>query len=264
MQGVNDPRPIWLVTRPAAQAGAWVEAFRQAGLRAEALPLIAIEAPADVAPLQQAWAALPRVRFVMFVSANAVAGFFAARPPGAGWPAGLRAGATGPGTATALLAAGVRHIVAPAAEARQFDAEALWQQLAAEDWRNAAVWVVRGEDGRDWLAQRWRDAGAAVHFAAAYRRAAPRLDAVLRERLQRALQQPRAHRWLFSSSQALAQLQALAPQATWAEATALATHPRIARALQLAGFGRVLLSRGTLPDLTVAARGLDAAEQARG
>ncbi len=257
MIDLGRPSPLWLVTRPAAQAGAWVDAFRRAGLRAEALPLIAIAPPDDAAPLRAAWAALPRAAFVMFVSANAVAGFFAARPEGMAWPQGLRAGATGPGTEAALREAGVTRIVSPSADAPQLDAQSLWHELAGDDWCAAAVWVVRGEDGRDWLAQRWRDAGAAVHFVAAYRRAMPSLDAAQRELLQCALRQPQLHRWLFSSSEALTRLQALVPQGAWAEATALATHPRIAQALRVAGFGRVLQARGTLPAVTAAACGVE-------
>ena len=89
---------------------------------------------------------------------------------------------------------------------------------------------MRGEDGRDWLAETLQAHGAQVDFVAAYRRCPPRPDAVQTALLQRALVAPADHLWLFSSSQAVAHLQALAGGGTgaWQAARAVASHPRIA------------------------------------
>ena len=132
-----------IVTRPAAQATPWVAALQALGLDALALPLIGIAPPHDVAPVQAAWRGLQRLRLVMFVSANAVEHFFAARPAGLQWPAALAAGSTGPGTSAALRAAGVQVIEEPAADAPQFDTEALWAQLATQPWQGAQVLAAR-------------------------------------------------------------------------------------------------------------------------
>lgn len=230
-----------IVTRPPAQAGAWVERLRAQGLDAAALPLIHIGPPDDAAPVHAAWQALPGFALVVFVSANAVQQFFALRPAGCGWPAGTRGGSTGPGTSAALLAAGLPAalLVEPAADAAAFDSEALWARLGHEDWRGRRVLVVRGEEGRDWLAATLRGCGAAVDFVAAYRRLAPRPDAAGRALLAAALQRPREHLWVFSSSEAIGRLRELAPAADWSAARALATHPRIAEAARAAGFGDV-------------------------
>ena len=48
-----------LVTRPAVQAGEWVERLLGRGLVAVALPLIAIDGPPDAAALEAAWRTLP-------------------------------------------------------------------------------------------------------------------------------------------------------------------------------------------------------------
>lgn len=162
-----------LVTRPAAQASEWVQQLRAAGLQAEALPLIDIAPAADAASVGAAWRALPTVDLVVFVSPNAAAHFFAARPAPVHWPAELLAASPGPGTTRVLRDLGVACIVEPAADAPQFDSEALWQQLGARDWRGKLVLVARGEGGRDWLADKLRQHGARVSFVAAYRRAAP-------------------------------------------------------------------------------------------
>jgi uroporphyrinogen-III synthase len=231
-----------IVTRPAAQAGAWVQALQALGCEAQALPLIAIAGLDDTVALRAAWQALPRYALVMFVSANAVEHFFAAAT--GAWPATARAGVTGPGTAAALRAAGVPPgaLVEPAAGAARFDSESLWAQLAHEDWAGRQALVVRGEDGRDWLADTLRARGASVDFVAAYRRLAPQPDAAGRDLLARSLAQPAAHLWLFSSSEAVAHLRALAPGADWSRSGALATHPRIAAAARAAGFSPVTLT----------------------
>lgn len=253
---------LLIVTRPPAQAAAWVRELRALGHAAQALPLIEIAPAAEPQPVHAAWQHLPERALVMFVSANAVQQFFAMAPApqclqrllpvsstdpsgqrGAAWPAGVRAASTGPGTSAALRAAGVPSsaIVGPAADAARFDSEALWAQLADEDWAGRRVLVVRGEEGRDWLAETLRARGATVDFVAAYRRLAPQPDAAGQALLRDALALPAEHLWLFSSSEAVTQLQALAPQADWSRSRAVASHPRIAEAAKGAGFGQVEL-----------------------
>lgn len=230
-----------IVTRPAAQAGPWVQRLQALGLQAQALPLIGIEPVDDPAPLQQAWRDLPGCALAMFVSPNAVEHFVAARPAGATWPAGVLAGSTGPGTSRALREAGVppASLAEPAPEAGRFDSEALWARIRGRDWSGRTALVVRGEAGRDWLAEQLRAAGATVRFVAAYRRRPPRLDGEAAALLQAARADPAGHLWLFSSSEAVGHLQALAPAADWSAALAAASHPRIAQAAREAGFGTV-------------------------
>jgi uroporphyrinogen-III synthase len=232
-----------LVTRPAAQASEWVQRLRAAGLLAEALPLIDIVPAADTTALAEAWVALPAQALVVFVSPNAAACFFAARPATQPWPASVLAASPGPGTTQALRALGVQAIVEPAADAAQFDSEALWQQLSGRDWAGQPVLVVRGAGGRDWLAERLRERGAVLSFVAAYDRVAPRLAPSQQALLDEALQQPAQHLWFFSSSEAITHLAALAPQADWARASAIATHPRIAETARSLGLGHVIEAR---------------------
>ncbi|MCB2022029.1 MAG: uroporphyrinogen-III synthase, partial [Burkholderiaceae bacterium] len=165
-----------LVTRPAQQAADWVARLRDAGVDAAALPLIAIEDAPDAAAVQSAWAGLASMRLVVFVSPNAAERFVAAQPAGTAWPPGTRAAAVGPGTSRVLRAFGLgqSQIVEPASDAPQFDSEALWAQLRTTDWQGARVLVVRGDGGREWLADTLRAAGAEVGAVCAYRRAPPR------------------------------------------------------------------------------------------
>ncbi len=241
-----------LVTRPAAQAEEWVAELTRAGLDAVALPLIDIAAPQDPTAIRSAWIELPSHQLIFFVSPNAVEWFFSARPQHMAWPPSLQVGSPGPGTSTVLRRCGVPQnlIVEPPADAPQFDSEALWDALQAQRWAHASVLVVRGDGGRDWLAEQLREAGASVSFVSAYRRVAPQVSADSEAVLQAALKAPKAHLWFFSSSEAVTNLIQLSQCQTsvvdWSAATALTTHPRIADSAQAAGFGKVLTCRPAL------------------
>lgn len=231
-----------LVTRPQPQADEWVQRLREAGLDAVALPLLRILPVDDVAPLRAAWASLAHKRLVMFVSANAVQAFFDARPTGLPWPGATWAGSTGPGTSAALRACGVPSacVLEPAPDTERLDSEALWQQrLQSHAWRGQQALVVRGEGGRDWLADKLRAQGAQVVFLAAYHRAAPVWDTRQQAFVDQARALPQSCCWLFSSSEGVNHLGPLAPGADWSRSLALASHPRIADTARSLGFAQV-------------------------
>ena len=283
--GASGPSQIrrLIVTRPAAEATQWVQALQASGWQAEALPLIDITEPGD----PQAQTALTQHRrhwwqadALMFVSAAAVRHFFArdVAPPPTQQPLTTRFWAPGPGTARALaqaltgLGVSADRIDAPPADAAQFDSEHLWPVVAAQLHIGARVLLVRGHSpelddsrdapretergaalpgtGRDWLIQRCEAAGAQVGACVAYERRAPVLSAAERALIQDASGADQL--WLFSSSEALTNLQALAPRHDWSAAAALATHPRITVAARAAGFGGVIESRPALPDVVSA------------
>lgn len=238
-----------LVTRPQREAARWVEALRQHGLDAQALPLLAIEALADDSALREARARANEYQAWMFVSAAAVRHFLPAAPQGSPGP---RCWATGPGTAAALRAAGVpdARIDVPAEDAGQFDSEALWAIVRPQVGPGTRVLIVRGGDadgrpaGRDWLASEIDAAGAGHDTVVAYRRMAVDWSETQRQTALAAAGDGSV--WLFSSSQAIANLQHALPEASWAGARAVATHPRIAQAARDAGFGQVLHSNADL------------------
>ena len=288
MAPVPNPRPDGsrprrisraIVTRPAAEAAYWVQALQASGWQAEALPLIEITEPGD----PQAQIALTQHRrqwwqmdALMFVSAAAVRHFFAhdVAPSPAQCPLTTRFWAPGPGTARALaqalagLAVSADRIDAPPANATQFDSEHLWPVVATQLHTGARVLIVRGHSpelddssdvpqdaalpgtGRDWLIQNCEALGAQVEACVAYERRAPVLSVTERALIQSATGVGQL--WLFSSSEALTNLHALAPAHDWSAAVALATHPRIAAAARAAGFGHVIESRPAMPDVVSA------------
>ncbi|MEO5669668.1 MAG: uroporphyrinogen-III synthase [Ramlibacter sp.] len=240
-----------LVTRPASEALDWVDDLRRRGFDALALPLIEI-APVD-SPLDTALQALrvESFRAVMFVSGNAVRHFFRQVPSALPWPARTRAWAPGPGTAAALLGAGVpaSAIDSPPPDAAQFDSETMWEHVAGQLVAGDSVLIARGADasgtgaGRDWLAGQLRTAGAKVETIAVYLRRAPVFDAG--QLAQAGQSASDGSVWLFSSSQAIAHLVSTLPGQDWRRARAVATHPRIAQAARTAGFGVVCESLPT-------------------
>lgn len=244
-----------LVTRPEPQASAWAQSLREAGVPAQALPLIAITEPPrpdDVCRLWQDMAdartpSAVRPRALMFVSPAAVDGFFRLRPEGGTWPQDVLAAAPGPGTAQVLLQAGAtcglrsQHIVSPGAEAEQFDSETLWPLLEPLGWRNSRVVIASGGDasgarGRTWLTERWQEAGAQVDAVQTYQRGPGTWTPEQALLARNALAQPDTT-WLLSSSQALDflldhHLPGLGAEhwqpARIADLRLLCTHPRIA------------------------------------
>ncbi|WP_028603026.1 uroporphyrinogen-III synthase [Ottowia thiooxydans] len=249
--------PRVIVTRPAKEAERWVFELAARGLEAHALALIGIEPPLETAPLHQARSKLDSYAAVMFVSVNAVSGFMQASGQGGALEMeslamGPRAWSPGPGTTRALLESGwpASAIDAPSPDAPQFDSESLWDEVQAQASAGKRVLIVRGADaqgqvaGRAWLATQLRAAGVTVEEVAAYRRALPVLGAAQRTLAEAAAADGSV--WLFSSSEAIANLCALLPAQDWSHARALATHERIAQTARQAGFGRVTQTRPTL------------------
>jgi uroporphyrinogen-III synthase len=272
-----------IVTRPEREAQRWVLDLAAQGFEAVALPLIQVGPVMDTSALLQAWRHLADYRAVMFVSGNAVAQFFIQNQAKATVFTAqaaikTRAWATGPGTAKALLREGVaaERLDAPPLDAGQFDSEALWQVVAAQVHAGDRVLIVRGAAaptgkraptgetapasdqgalnsqgaGRDWLTRQLVGRGAQVDLLVAYQRAAPAWRAEDLQLLRQAAGDGSV--WLFSSSEAIANLSGALPGQDWASARALATHPRIAQAARQAGFGLVCESRPTLADVVSA------------
>jgi uroporphyrinogen-III synthase len=271
-------RPTVVITRPQPEAEAWRQALQSQGWPALALPLLRLNAPHSSdrqAAVVDLWGNLSACDALMFVSSAAVRFFFEARPPGwrppTRWP---RCWVPGPGTAQVLQAAlaqigaDVTLVDSPDPGAVQFDSEALWQTVAPQLRPGFRLWLVRGDSdalapmeaigglpgvGRDWLSQTCLAQGAEVQAVVAYER---RLrtwtsDTDARD-LQSALDVPV---WQLSNRESLQALDTV-PAERWCAKTAVATHPRIAEAAKILGFGRVHLCAPGMPALVRALESL--------
>jgi uroporphyrinogen-III synthase len=144
------------------------------------------------------------------------------------------------------------QIIEPAPDSAQFDSESLWQRLRSLDWNGVRVLIVRGDGGRDWLADTLREHGARVDFVSTYSRSAPNWGSDNQPVLDAALLRPDLHVWLFSSSEAIGHLvdrlndlKLRLPVAS----RAIATHPKIAARAMDSGFGVVRESRPAIVDV---------------
>lgn len=193
-----------VITRPAQQAGPLAASVAALGRRVVLLPLLeihALDGAQECAHLQTVLARLADYDLVAFVSPNAIDCVFAHLPA---WPGGVALAVVGEGSRLALAAHGVNasnaSITSPGEHARS-DSEHLLLALDLRALRGKRVLIVRGDGGRDFLADGLRAAGAHVDFVTAYRRAVPPLTPDLRATLEQLL--THNHDWIITSSEAL-------------------------------------------------------------
>lgn len=287
-----------VLTRPAGQSAALAAALERDGIAAFDFPLIEIAAAEDDAPLRSALASLERYALVVFVSPNAIERALSAAP-GLVWPVQVPIGVVGPGSVAQLAAYGIaapsHQVIAPAgadtaleaspaagsAEAGEngngdggarFDSEALFAALTDRLGLGALtgrpVLIVRGDGGREWLADRLRDAGALVEAVCAYRRVVPAPSAEAWARV-RALVGGAPHAWLLTSSEGVRNLDALmraslepAERAALLHAPIVAPHPRIAETARAVGFDTITTSGPGDARILAALRALSASSRA--
>lgn len=230
-----------------------VAALERHGLRTLQFPLLDIAPTPNLDDLRAALADPSRYALVVFVSPNAVQQAFSAMPEGFRWPQDVPVAVVGSASAQALAAHGVEpptyRVILPdshADEARQ-DSEALYARLDLAPLSGREMLIVRGNGGREWLADQLREAGVAVRTVEAYRRSVPVPDAATSAALREVL--AGRHAWTLTSSEAVRNLDSLARASlTAAEVDTLhaapcfAPHARIVEQAQSLGFHDVTLT----------------------
>ncbi len=193
-----------MVTRPAAQAVQLVTLLQQMGFTADQFPLLEIHPLIDSAPLRAVLARLDAFSLVAFVSPNAIDATFTHVTQ---WPAHLPVAVMGEGSRQALVRHGIvaprYHIISPT-DPQRSDSQTLLRELDLPALRAQRVLILRGESGREWLADALRAARIEVEQVAAYRRSEPVMTAARSEQLRSLLQQH--PRWIVTSSEALQNL----------------------------------------------------------
>lgn len=228
-----------LVTRPAEQSGRLMQRLGELGAQPFLFPALALVAPRQPERLAAQLAVIQDDHWLLFISPSAVRfGLAALRQA---MPAidlrQLRAAAVGGGTAAALHAAGVEQVLAPQHGA---DSEHLLQLPQFADMTGQRVLILRGEGGRELLAETLRARGATVEYAECYRRARPESDPFP---LRQALAQQRIQAITLFSGETLDNLLVLLDRESAAVARALplfVPHPRIAQHAGSLGFTQVV------------------------
>jgi uroporphyrinogen-III synthase len=168
MQGADDLQGCRvLVTRPVAQAGALCERIEQAGGIALRLPALAIEAVHDPDSQQRCQSAAD-YDWLIFISRNAVEHARLCLP--GHLPARVKIAAIGQATATALSSAAIPVALVTDGSGTS---ESLLTEPALADMQGQRVLILRGEGGREQLAETLRERGAQVDYADLYRRQRP-------------------------------------------------------------------------------------------
>lgn len=246
-----------VITRPLAQARPLAARVAALGHAVEVLPLLRITPLPHPTELLAALARLaeptPYYQLVAFVSPNAIDAAFAHIKD---VPAGVTWAVVGEGSRLALAAHGVTadnaQVVSPFDTAHS-DSEHLLQALDLAALRQRKALIIRGDGGRELLADGLRAAGAVVDVVPAYRRAVPALTPEVEATLRRLLEHD--NDWLITSSEALrglcawlAELDARAPGATSSCVVAMqqqhliVPHARIAETAYNLGFSRITLT----------------------
>jgi uroporphyrinogen-III synthase len=234
----------FIVTKPGAGGAALTRALVDAGALAWHLPAFELGPAPDPAAARALLAQADGFDLVIAVSPAAARG--AAALMQAPWPAATRLAGVGRATAQALREAfhlpPERAVIAPPADEDEGSgSEALWQALQPLRPPPRRVLLLRAAQGREWLPQRLRAAGAAVEVLPVYARRAADW-ASLPAAARAALRAGRAGVVVTSSeavAAVLAQAAARDSAAALQAAPAVTMHPRVADALRAAGFARV-------------------------
>lgn len=151
-----------LVTRPAHQSTALIAAIEAAGGSCVRFPVIEI-VPHSPQDIEANVAALSDPDIVIYVSSNAV-------EHGLAWSGGGAVAAVGPATVAAIEAAARIVDIRPA---DGYDSERLLAEPALNDVNGKTVRIVRGNKGRELLADTLRVRGATVDYLPVYERRMP-------------------------------------------------------------------------------------------
>lgn len=161
-----------VVTRPRAQADVLAGMIAAQGGRPVIFPVLEISPADDLAPLRAFAGQLSDYTLAIFVSPNAVDFSLPQLLAHGPWPGTLQAAAVGPSSIAALAAHGVASGIAPR---ECFDSEALLElpELQAARVAGRKVAILRGNGGRELLAETLRARGATVDCITCYHRSPP-------------------------------------------------------------------------------------------
>ena len=190
-----------LVTRPRIQAAELVEAIESRGGHAYCFPVIEI-APFEELDIRNSVTHLGDPDLVIFVSRNAV-------EHGIRFTGGAEIAVIGPATAKAVVAAGRVVDIQPA---EGFDSEHLLAEERLRAVEGQCVRIIRGNQGRELLADELKQRGAIVEYLSVYERRLPDVAAEALADLEQQWRQGHINAVTAMSVQSLTNLIDLLPE----------------------------------------------------
>ncbi|MGP0172875.1 uroporphyrinogen-III synthase [Pseudomonas sp. NCHU5208] len=233
-----------LLTRPAEECAALAQTLAAQGIASHCLPLLAIEALPESAEQHATFAGLQRYCAAIVVSKPAarmslqwLARYWPQAPTTPAWFS------VGAATAGVLAEQGLQvHFPASGDDSEALlELPALQQAIATAE--APQVLILRGEGGREFLAERLRGQGVTVDYLPLYRRTLPSYPA---GELMRCVLAERLNALMVSSGQGLEHLQQLAG-GDWPRLARLplfVPSPRVAEQARRAGAEIVVDCRG--------------------
>lgn len=158
-----------LVTRPAAQAGTLCELIEKTHGRPVRFPVMEIAEAEDLVAAKRQLAQLASCDMVIFISVNAVDYAFPLLPDSLSGT--LAIAAIGAKTAQRLSHYGLDADIVPNG---QYDSESLLKMPALQQLADKKVLIVRGNGGREHLANTLTERGAQIEYVEVYRRLIPK------------------------------------------------------------------------------------------
>lgn len=236
-----------LLTRPAAECEVLAATLAEAGVFSRSLPLLATEALAEIPEQRAAILDLEHYSALVVVSKTAARlGLELLMRHRQQPPANLAWFSVGTATARILDQFLQPHGLRACCPSEGDDSEALLalpQLTSALLVPNPRVLIMRGEGGRELIADTLRQRGVAVDYLELYRRVRPQYPAGT---LARVVEESHLNALLVSSAQGLDNLRQLAASA-WEELSRLpllVPSPRVADMARAAGARQVIDCRG--------------------
>lgn len=189
-----------LVTRPQQQSADLTAALESQGARAIAFPVMLVK-PRATTEISNDRAALSKADITIFISQNAV-------EHGLRYASGKLA-AIGPTTSAAIAAAGRIVDICPDTG---FDSEHLLAEPEMSDVAGKTIRIIRGDAGRELLADELRRRGASVEYLSTYKRQLPEYDAAALGKLEQQWRDDGMDAIVVMSVQSLENLGKLLPE----------------------------------------------------